>query len=171
MSLIYNQYNSNPDNPVFYTGMSCAAVAGPNGNLPFTRADLSELEDVSYFFKDRISMTDTPIIDLNGKIGLDTVFSGCAQLRNIYCYPRLADSFTIYSTLTQDFAEFACSLLNETIKHNTVESKVITVINNYTRLYLSTSIIYLVNGRYETTGSGEGELFPDVLNRLNWSIA
>lgn len=171
MSLIYNQYNSNPDNPVFYTGMSCAAVAGPKGNLPFTRADLSELEDVSYFFKGRISMTETPIIDLNGKIGLDTVFSGCSQLRNIYCYPRLAESFTIDSALTQNFAEFACSLLNETIKHNPEEPQVITVINDYTRLYLSTSIVYLVNGRYETTGSGEGELFPAVLNRINWSIA
>lgn len=171
MSLIYNQYNSNPDNPVFYAGMSCAAVAGPNGNLPFTRADLSELEDVSYFFKDRTSMTDTPIIDLNGKIGLDTVFSGCLQLKNIYCYPRLADSFTIYSALTQNFAEFACSLLNETIKHNPAEPQVITVINNTTKLYLSTSRVYLVNGRYETTGPGEGELFPAVLNRLNWSIA
>ena len=171
MSLIYNQYNSNPDNPVFYAGMSCTGVEFSKGNLPFTRADLSELEDVSYFFMGRNSMTDTPIIDLNGKIGLDTVFSGCTQLRNIYCYPRLAENFTIYSALTQNFAEFACSLLNETIKHNPAEPKVITVINDYTRLYLSTSKVYLVNGRYETTGAGDGELFPTVLNRLNWSIA
>lgn len=171
MGLIYNQYNSNPDNPVFYAGMSCAGLVFPKGNLPFTRADLSELEDVSYFFMDRNSMTDTPIIDLNGKIGLDTVFSGCTQLRNIYCYPRLADSFTIYSALTGDLAGFACSLLNETIKHNPAEPQVITVLNNPTKLYLSLARVYLVNGRYETTGSGEGELFPDVLNRINWSIA
>lgn len=171
MGLIYNQYNSNPDNPVFYAGMSCAGLVFPKGNLPFTRADLSELEDVSYFFMDRNSMTDTPIIDLNGKIGLDTVFSGCTQLRNIYCYPRLADSFTIYSALTGDFAGFACSLLNETIKHNPAEPQVITVRNNPTKLNLSLARVYLVNGRYETTGSGEGELFPDVLNRINWSIA
>ena len=151
--------------------MSCAAVAGPNGNLPFTRADLSELEDVSYFFRDRISMTNTPIIDLNGKIGLDTVFSGCTQLRNIYCYPRLAESFTIYSVLTGAFAEFACSILNETIKHNPAEPQVITVLNNTTKLYLNTAKVYLVNGKYQTTGTGEGELFPTVLNRLNWSIA
>lgn len=171
MGLIYNQYNSNPDNPVFYAGMSCAGLGYPKGNLPFTRADLSELEDVSYFFMDRISMTDTPIIDLNGKIGLDTVFSGCTLLRNIYCYPRLAESFTIYSALTQYFTEFACSLLNETIKHNPEEPQVITVRNNTTKLYLNTARVYLVNGRYETTGVGEGELFPTVLNRLNWSIA
>lgn len=171
MGLIYNQYNSNPDNPVFYAGMSCAGIVFPKGNLPFARADLSELEDVSYFFKDRISMTDTPIIDLNGKIGLDTVFSGCIQLRNIYCYPRLEESFTIYSALTEAFANFACSLLNETIKHNPAEPQVITVLNNITKLNLSTSRVYLVNGRYETTGSGEGESFPAVLNRLNWSIA
>ena len=70
MSLIYN-VKGNPQNPVFYAGMSCAAVAGSNGNLPFTRADLSELENVSNFFQNRASMTETPIIDLNGKVGLD----------------------------------------------------------------------------------------------------
>lgn len=170
MSFLYN-IKGNPQNPVFYAGMSCAAVAGSNGNLPFTRADLSELENVSNFFLNRSTMTETPIIDLNNKVGLDTVFSGCLQLRNIYCYPRLADSFTIYSALTQNFAEFACSLLNETIKHNPEEPQVITVLNNTTKLYLNTARVYLVNGRYETTGSGEGELFPAVLNRLNWSIA
>ena len=171
MSLIYNQYNSNPDNPVFYAGMSCAAVAGSNGNLPFTRADLSELENVSNFFQNRASMTETPIIDLNGKIGLDTVFSGCISLRNIYCYPRLASSFTIYSALTGYFAEFACSLLNETIKHNPDEPQTITIMNSVTKMYLNSARVYLVNGRYETTGSGDGEFFPAVLNRLNWSIA
>ena len=85
MSLIYN-VKGNPQNPVFYAGMSCAAVAGSNGNLPFTRADLSELENVSNFFQNRSTMTDTPIIDLNGKVGLDTVFTGCLALRNIYCF-------------------------------------------------------------------------------------
>ena len=169
MSLIYN-VKGNPQNPVFYAGMSCAAVAGSNGNLPFTRADLSELENVSNFFQNRSTMTDTPIIDLNGKVGLDTVFTGCLALRNIYCYPRLGNSFTIYSALTQNFAEFACDLLNETIKHNVDEPQVLSIANNATKIYLSTARVYLVNGRYETTGSGEGEFFPTVLNRLNWSM-
>ena len=170
MSFIYN-VKGNPQNPVFYNGMSCAAVAGSNGNLPFTRADLSELENVSNFFQNRASMTETPIIDLNGKIGLDTVFSGCNNLIAIYCYPRLESSFTLYSAAVLDFKQLACNLLNETIKHNPEEAQVITCSNNPLKINLSGAAVKLINGKYVQGETGVDPSFSTVLNTLNWSIA
>lgn len=166
MGLIYNNNNKdNPNNPIIYDGMSLGAVNFyyNQGNLNFPKCTL-KLTDVSYLFASRREMTETPEINLNGKIGLDTIFYGCEQLILIRCVPRLIESFRIYNNPERtDSKVLFLNILNYTIGQT--ENK---QIKKSSFVQVPDIKVKKINGIYIEDATGESIL--DVYNNLGWSI-
>lgn len=122
MAFIFNtkkeiKVGFDPNKPIFIDGMSCANYTGTT--LPFEEVDVSRMTDLTLFFANCPNLQSTPIINLNGKLGLDTIFKGCTSINRINCEPRLTSSFAIYRNFENDKSacfEFALNLLNYTIR-------------------------------------------------------
>ena len=122
MAFIFNtkkeiKVGFDPNKPIFIDSMSCANYTGTT--LPFEEVDVSRMTDLSLFFADCLNLQSTPIINLNGKLGLDKIFKGCTSINRINCEPRLTSSFTIYRNFEGNESacfEFALNLLNYTIE-------------------------------------------------------
>lgn len=165
MSLIYNNIKDKSNNPIIYDGMSfCTLNFDYNqGNLPFAKCTL-KITNVSYLFGNRREMTETPEINLNGKIGLDTIFYNCDRLILIRCFPKLIESFHIHNNPDYtDTKVLFLNLLNYTI--GKAENKKIT--KNYF-IKVPDIKVKRVNGIYIEDSTGVPIL--DVYNQLGWTI-
>lgn len=165
MGLIYNNIKDNSNNPIIYDGMSLGAVNFnyEQGNLQFPKCTL-KLTDVAYLFGNRREMTETPEINLNGKIGLDTIFYNCEQLILIRCVPRLIESFRIYNNPDYtDSKVLFLNLLNYTIGQTDNKK-----IKKSSSINVPDIKVKRVNGIYIEDATGMPIL--DVYNQLGWTI-
>lgn len=174
MSLIYSNIKKTIDtnNPMFLPGMTCAMYR--DQFFSFESVDVSRLTDLSYFFYGCEQLAQTPIIDVEGKTGLDTMLQGCENLTLLNTRKRLNQNITFYTLPGQRQLQviFGQNLLNITL--NLDDPDTVKVLSLPTEMYEAVkNITYWKgsNGIYYTSQvSEEAFIFEQGLNACGWTF-
>lgn len=185
MSFIYNnkKESSRQDNPQFLPGMNCSNFTGPI--FEFERADVSLLTDMSGFFSNCANLLVTPIMsDLNGKIGLDTMLSGCLDLLRVRLEVPINESITIYTIPQGD--EIPASTFGQILLQNSdtpsswyyldfnhpEKIKTLTLSNEMYADLANMNFWRDSSGKWQPYDvGGEPSTFETILNQNGWQLA